>query len=69
MLKLKYITYIFLKKVRLKERRHTNHPFDRDTIFLWSKEMLLGLNFLHEHLIIHRDIKPAYELLKIYFFI
>ncbi len=44
---------------KLKAKRQANQPFDKETIFLWSKEMLLGVCFLHEHLIIHRDIKPA----------
>lgn len=44
---------------KLKSRRQTNQQFDKETIYLWSKEMILGLNFLHEHFIIHRDIKPA----------
>ena len=34
--------------------------FPKETITQWSKEILLGLEFLHGHKIVHRDLKPAY---------
>ena len=34
-----------------------NH-FDPVTIFEWCRQLLCGMNFLHNDNIIHRDIKP-----------
>lgn len=44
---------------QLKERVKNNRKFSYDTVNQWTEEMILGVDFLHTHNIIHRDIKPA----------
>jgi len=36
-----------------------NTKFSNELILKWAQEMILGIEFLHRHKIIHRDIKPA----------
>ena len=38
--------------------------FPKETITQWSKEILLGLEFLHSHNIVHRDLKTSNLLLN-----
>lgn len=44
---------------QIKKKKELNQYFDQFTIFTWSKEIILGLDFLHNNQIIHRDVKPA----------
>lgn len=58
--------FIFEKKsdlaklVKLKKNEGTK--FENKIIFQISYQMLNGLEFLHKNRIIHRDIKPAYNI-------
>ena len=47
---------------RIKEQKEENKMFTMDTVYLWAKEMIYGIDFLHTNDIIHRDIKPGYHL-------
>ena len=46
---------------RIKEQKEENKLFSMDTVYLWAKEMIYGIDFLHTNEIIHRDIKPGYK--------
>jgi serine/threonine protein kinase len=48
----------------LKDRIENKVKFPNETIIKWSKEILLGIDYLHFNKIVHRDIKPANILLK-----
>lgn len=43
--------------------------FDELTLIKWSKEIILGINFLHENNIIHCNIDPEYINFLIWFII
>jgi calcium-dependent protein kinase len=47
----------------LKDRIEKKAKFSDETIIKWSKEILLGIDYLHSCNIMHRDIKPANILL------
>ena len=44
---------------RIKEQKEENKMFNVETVYLWAKEMIYGIDFLHSNEIIHRDIKPG----------
>ncbi len=43
----------------IKEKTDTNSQVEFTDIFNWSKEIFLGLVYLHEKRLLHRDIKPG----------
>ena len=46
---------------KIKKAKNENKPFSVEVIEEWSKQLITGLEFIHRHNIIHRDIKPAFE--------
>ena len=53
-----YIVMDFLPGGELFKRIETEGPFDVERIRLYSAQIALGINDLHEKKIIHRDLKP-----------
>jgi serine/threonine protein kinase len=43
--------------VYIKQRKEKAELFDEALIINWFVQMLFGLNYLHQHKILHRDIK------------
>ena len=59
-----YLVLEYCEGGNLKDKIEKKAKYSNETIIQWSKEILLGIDYLHSNNIIHRDIKPENILLK-----
>lgn len=52
---------------RISKVKNSNQKFSDENIFAWIIQATEGLKILHSNKIIHRDIKPAYFIINIWF--
>ncbi|XP_053305175.1 serine/threonine-protein kinase Nek11-like [Spea bombifrons] len=48
----------------IKEQRNSSRPFPEAHVVEWFIQLLLGVNYLHERLVLHRDLKTKNVFLK-----
>lgn len=44
---------------RIQRAKKTNSPFGEDQVVKWFTQCMLGLKFIHEKHILHRDLKSS----------
>jgi tRNA A-37 threonylcarbamoyl transferase component Bud32 len=58
-----YLVQEFCEKGAIMEKLEGNHPLNESTARHYFRDLLQGIDYLHAHSIIHRDIKPMNLLL------
>ena len=58
---------MLLFKGSLKDALNKSGPFSINVVAKYARQILEGLDFLHGHKVIHRDIKGTASLLRVFF--